>query len=253
MESDSQTDKKIAYLLTHKYDGDKNAAEKDIEKLKNGERFEYVLGWTYFCGKKIDLSLRTFIPRQKGQQWVWDAVQEIKSARGSKPISCLDPYAGSGCIGLVILLELPNATVDFLDIDQRALEQTKINLKLHQIPPSRYSLIHADNLQKLDKNYYNYIVANPPYIPLSRQQEVMPYVLAHEPHMALFGGDDGLLYIRPLITEAKRILKSGGKLWTETGHWHKESGLENLLKNEGYAEVFWKKDNICISAEKPHF
>ena len=62
------------------------------------------------------------------------------------------------------------------------------------------------------------IVANPPYIPEGAELE--PEVLEHDPHLALFGGVDGLSVIEPMIGNIARWLAVGGGVGVEHDDSH---------------------------------
>jgi release factor glutamine methyltransferase len=59
------------------------------------------------------------------------------------------------------------------------------------------------------------VVCNPPYIPLEAWESVTPEARDHDPHLALFSGDDGLEAIRVLERRAAVLLKPGGVVGAE--------------------------------------
>ena len=54
------------------------------------------------------------------------------------------------------------------------------------------------------------LTCNPPYIPLEAWESVAPEARDHDPHLALFSGDDGLDAIRVLERRAALLLRPGG-------------------------------------------
>ena len=65
------------------------------------------------------------------------------------------------------------------------------------------------------------LVSNPPYI---RQNEnIERSVYDYEPHVALFGGEDGLRFYREIFENAHKILKEHGMLFFEIGYDQKEN------------------------------
>ena len=105
-------DQQIERLLKEKYEGAETCGFRtDQERLKNGEPFEYVLGYTDFLGAKIDLSLRPMIPRPETAFWVERAINELKAKTGSLRLA--DTFSGAGNVGVALLKHLPNAIVDF--------------------------------------------------------------------------------------------------------------------------------------------
>ncbi|MDO8503072.1 MAG: methyltransferase, partial [bacterium] len=142
-----------------------------------------------FLNCRIDLSKWAFMPRTETEFWVKKAISKIKSDENtSRRIKVLDMFAGSGCIGIAVLKNIKNSQVDFVDIDKKAIEQIKINLKLNRIASSRYKIYQSDLFKKLKNKKYGYTFANPPYVAEDRIGEVQPSVLEYEPKKALFGG-----------------------------------------------------------------
>lgn len=206
---------------------------------------EYQRGYTKFLNCKIDLSKRVFIPRVETAFWLKKAIEEIKVLykKERATIKILDIFAGSGCIGIAILKNIENTQVDFVDIDQKALEQIKINLKLNKIPAKRYQVIQSNLFQKLKKKKYDFIFANPPYIAQQRINEVQPSVLEWEPKRAILAGKNGLSYIKKFLKEAKIFLKKNGFIYMEFDPLQKEE-LKKILEKNGYEKFKFFKDQF---------
>jgi len=224
-------EQEIKWLLEEKY-GNKitAAANQDIERIKNGEPIDYVVGWTDFCGANIDLSLRPLIPRPETELWLMEAIGDIKSRGDKGEIKCLDIFSGSGCVGIAILKNISEARVDFADIDDSALKQIMINLELNGIHENRFSIIKSDIFENVS-GAYDYIFANPPYI--STKYPVAQSAIIYEPHHSFLAGDNGLLFIRPFLDGSKKYLKSGGKLWMEFDAGERTE-IENILQKNNY-------------------
>ena len=206
---------------------------RDANRLLRGEPLDYIIGRVRFNGALIDLSCHPLIPRSGTENWVQKAIEYIKkSSNTEERIQCLDIFAGSGCIGISILKNIPHATVDFADVDREMLKQIEINLKINSIDQTRAKVIHSDIFKNIDKEY-NYIFANPPYVPLLEKDKVAKWCLEYEPHHSYFAGYDGLLFIEPFLREAKKHIKSGGKIWMEY-EWIKEEKIEKLLEDSDY-------------------
>src|SRR3989344_9398998 len=104
----------------------------------------YILGSVDFLKCKIDLSKRPLKPRVETEFWVEQAIEDIQANRSTEVIKCLDMFSGSGCIGIAILKHLESAVVDFVDVDEKAVEQIAINAKLNNIDASRFRVIQSD-------------------------------------------------------------------------------------------------------------
>jgi len=203
---------------------------------------EYKKGYTKFLNCKIDLRNRIFIPRIETEFWVKTALKELEKIE-ARPLFFLDMFAGSGCIGIAILKNIKNSQIDFVDIDKRAIEQIKINLKINEIPKSRYRIYYSNLFKKLENKKYDYIFANPPYVAKERIKEVESSVLEYEPKKALLAGKKGLFYIRKFLKEAKRHLGQRGIIYLEIDPQQKAE-IKDILKREGYKSFRFFKDQF---------
>lgn len=234
--------RETTWLLKEKYNGQLIArAKKDIGRLKRGEPIDYVIGFKEFLGCKIDLSFQPLIPRPETEYWAEKAIADIKQ-NGQQPTACLDIFAGSGCIGLAILKNVPKAQVAFADINRQNLLQIKTNLKTNQIQTQTYSLIQSNIFQNI-KNKYNYILANPPYIAYHNKNKVQKSVLDFEPHQALFAKNNGLGYIKKFLSQVKKYLNKNGKIYLEFDACQKEF-IKKILTQYHYSHYHFYKDQF---------
>ena len=157
-------------------------------------------------------------------------------------VRVLDVFAGTGCIGIAVLKNIKNSQVDFIENSKEATEQIKINLKLNKIEQKRYEIFQSNLFEKLKKRRYNFIFANPPYVALDRIGEVQKEVLEREPKEALFGGRDGMFWIKKFLKKAKKYLKKNGKIFMEFDPKQKV-GIKKILKKEKLKFQF-KKDQF---------
>lgn len=269
MGENAELQKEIRWLLDEKYQGRRTQeAEEDIASLKKGEHVDYLIGFVQFLGCKIDLSKHPFIPEPETEYWVGKAIEDIRQSaiiRKPSAIRCLDVFAGSGCVGIAVARHIPSVIVDFVEKDKKFCQQIEINTKLNYINSSRYNIIqsnlfnklsvpssisqfvHMHKLEdKLGQVKYDYILANPPYVPEKNKKSVEKSVLENEPLTAIFGGTDGLNYIREFLKEAKNYLRKGSlsaswrsKIYMEFDSNQKDQ-IPKLLKEYGYSnfEIF---------------
>jgi len=209
---------------------------------------EYKKGYTKFLNCRIDLSKRVFIPRIETEFWIKKTLKEIiiqTSRIRRSPISCvsvLDIFAGSGCIGIAVLKSIKNSYVDFVDIDEKAIKQIKINLKLNHVPKNRYKIYKSNLFEKI-KGKYDVIFANPPYVAKERIAEVEPSVLKYEPKRAILAGKKGLFYIRKFLKEAKKFLKPKSVIYLEFDP-QQIGDIKKILEKEGYKNHRFFKDQF---------
>ena len=249
-------EKNFGWLLKEKYQGNptKNFY-KDVKRLKAGEPVDYVIGFTEFLDCKIDLSKKPLISRPETEFWVEKAIEEIKNRKPfgtaqGKILRILDMFAGSGCIGLAVLKHIKNTEVIFVDIDKNNLEQIKINCKLNGIDKKRCKFIQSNifkglnpSSRRLIRAKYDFVFANPPYIPDYEilRNRIQKSVLRYESKKALFGGKDGLFYIKKFLKGAKKQLNSGGKIFMEFDSPQKNK-IETLLKKYRYKDWQFNQD-----------
>ncbi len=88
---------------------------------------------------------------------------------------------------------------------------------------------------------YDYIFANPPYIPKTKINKIQKSVLKFEPKKALFGGIDGLFYIRSFLKDAKKYLNTGGVIFMEFDPPQKKD-IEKLINEYGFSDYEFCKD-----------
>ncbi len=243
--------KEVGWLLKEKYNNKPTKQfNKDVERLKRGEPLDYVIGFTEFLGCKIDLSKKPLIPRPETEFWVERMIMQASSSRLPAP-KVLDMFAGSGCVGVAVLKNIKNSYIVFAEKDEKLLEQIKINIQKN-FPLNnsdelssgqrgeRFEVIQSDIFSNVEGEF-DFILANPPYIPTTRKNKIQKSVLKYEPKSALFGGEDGLRYIRKFLAEAKNFLNPGGSLYMEFDPIQKKE-IEKILKKFGYQDVGFIKD-----------
>ena len=238
----------IRWILQEKYNGQMTAlAKKDVARLKAGEPVDFLIGFVEFLGCKIDLSKRPLIPRLETEFWVEKAIDEMKAhstrfTRSGQNLRILDMFSGSGCIGVAVLKGVENSLCDFADSEDNCLKQIKVNCKINGIKKNRVGIIESDIFENVEGKY-DYIFANPPYIPVKNQHKVQKSALQYEPHAAMFGGNDGLTYINIFLADAKNHLNAGGKIFMEFDSPQKKK-IEAMLKKYGYRNFEFKKDQF---------
>lgn len=232
--------REASWLLEEKHQGKRTKeAEQDLKRLAKGEPVDYLIGFVEFAGCVIDLSSRPLIPRPETEHWTMKAIQELKTDT-RKSFHCLDMFAGSGCVGVAVLHHLPQALVDFAEQDKRLLGQIRLNLEKNGLSARRSRLFHSDVFSSVPGNY-DYIFANPPYIPESGRQKIQASVLQYEPAEALFAGRDGLEYIKRFLKEAKAHLNPEGRIYMEFDPIQRRE-IGEIAGKLGYKSCEFSKD-----------
>ncbi|MBQ7801143.1 MAG: peptide chain release factor N(5)-glutamine methyltransferase [Oscillospiraceae bacterium] len=188
--------------------------EDATQRLLAGEPLPYILGEWEFYGLTLHVNKNVLIPRDDTV-----AVAQLAINQGiflpSDP-RILDLCTGSGCIGLAIASRIKDARVTLADISKDALAVAKKNITTHKLS-GRVSCIQADALKPAPGvlGKFDMIVSNPPYITGAEMKELPPSVADYEPHLALYGGEDGLDFYRSIAENYTRALKPGGYLCLE--------------------------------------
>ena len=202
----------LQFLLRDKYKGNwQKEFIKDAERIKKGEPLDFVIGWAPFLKCRIDLRYKPLIPRPETEYWAELAIKEIGKRKSAK---VLDIFSGSGAIGIAVLKHLRTAKVDFGEYEPELTKQITYNLKLNKLA-GRKSKVFKSDIFKNIKGKYDFILANPPYIPLARKSKVNSSVVKYEKPSSLWGGKDGLYFVRKFLAGAKTHLLPGGQIWME--------------------------------------
>ncbi len=206
------------------------AMEDAVARVVAGEPMAYILGEWSFYGLNFYVDKNVLIPRDDTC-----AVAQLAIKKGlflDQDPRILDLCTGSGCIGIAVASRVKDARVTLADISREALAMAKKNIARHKLS-ARVSCVQADALQKpgafLGK--FDMIVSNPPYVTGKEMQELEPSVKEYEPHLALFGGEDGLDFYRSIAENYKECLKPGGYLALEFGMGQGDAVCDILQKN----------------------
>ncbi len=210
----------MEWLLKEKYGGEKSEAFfADCKKMALGEPLGYLIGHVPFLDTTIYLDSRPLVPRSETEFWTEHAINVIKDGNTpslgftDNPPRVLDLCAGSGCIGVAVAKVIPTAHVDFSEIEARHIPTIKKNLEKNGIKPDRTDIFQTNLFQGLS-GQYDYILANPPYVDADLHR-VDDSVVDFEPHLALFGGKQGVEIIAQIIVAAPAFLTPHGQLWIE--------------------------------------
>ena len=182
-----------------------------VLRVMAGEPLAYVLGQWDFYGMTLTVDKNVLIPRDDTCALTAMAIKQALFLNAAPRI--LDLCTGSGCIGLAIAHRVKDAKVTLADISKEALTIAKKNITDQKLT-GRVTAIGADALKEpmpfLGK--FDMIVSNPPYITTKEMEELDHSVKDYEPHLALHGGDDGLMFYRAIAENYQKALKQGGYL-----------------------------------------
>ena len=224
------------------YAGEKTceAVEAATVRLMKGEPLPYVLGEWEFYGLTLHVDRNVLIPRDDTCAVVGMAINQAIFLPADPRV--LDLCTGSGCIGLAIASRVKDARVTLADISKDALAVAKKNIVSNKMS-ARVSCVQADALSAAPAflGKFDMIVSNPPYITGPEMAELPDSVKNYEPHLALFGGRDGLDFYRSIAVNYSRALKPGGYLALEFGMGQGDDVCRILTEN-GYTILERTKD-----------
>ena len=127
----------------------------------------------------------------------------------------VDVCTGSGCLGILLAHQFPQARVDAVDLSADALAVAKINVRDHDVA-NQVTLYQSDVFDAVPVRQYDVLLSNPPYEP-SGICDALPREFQLEPRLALDGGADGLDIVRKLLVQAPARLKPHGIVVLEVG------------------------------------
>ena len=229
--------KDVSYLAIHPEEIVETKIETDfneaIQKKQEGIPLQYITNMQEFMGINFYVDENVLIPRPDTEVLVEEV---IKLAKEKENIAILDMCTGSGAIAIALAEYLTNAKITASDKSKKALGVAQKNAKNTK---ASIQFIESDLFGNI-KDKFDIIVSNPPYIE-SDVIKCLDKEVQKEPMMALDGGKDGLDFYRKIAKQARAYLNEDGYLALEIGYNQKEK-VKELLKKEGYREIYSKKD-----------
>jgi len=202
------------------------------------EPVAYITGRKEFWNLQFEVSPAVLIPRPETELIV-EAVLDVVPLL--QLFTMIDACTGCGNVAVAIAHERAGARIVATDISEAALEVARRNGARYGVD-GRVNFVRADLLDEVD-GPVDVITANPPYVPGRSEPGLQPEVREHEPHVALFGGDEGLSLIERLVRDAPPLLRPGGHLIFEFGYGQ-DLEVETLLKSSPYLTLVHLKCDL---------
>lgn len=209
----------------------------------SGEPIQYILGSWDFMDFRFKVGEGVLIPRPETEILVEEILGRISDIKN--PV-VYDLCSGSGCIGLSIKAIRPDADVYLVEKSEKALAYLNENRQAVCDGLEDVTLINGDILRFDDFKSLpvaDVIVSNPPYIRSDEIPTLQSEVL-REPHMALDGGDDGLIFYRVLVNDWTAKLKDSGFMAFECGEDQAEDICDLFSKINFGSEIINDYNNI---------
>lgn len=187
-----------------------------IRRRSLGEPVAYIIEEKGFFAEVFKVLPGVLVPRPETEGLVEEALKFIQKNKIENP-QILDLGAGTGCIGLSILKQIPTATLISVDISEKAVENIQINVEKFNLQDRVIILKSAVEDLKWENQLFDCILANPPYI-AHDDPMVEAHVLQHEPHQALFAENKGFLFLKNWSKLSVSSLKKPGLMAFEMGY-----------------------------------
>ncbi|MCR1889376.1 peptide chain release factor N(5)-glutamine methyltransferase [Longibaculum muris] len=212
-----------------------DAFQEGMKRYMAGEPIQYIKGKETFFSRDFIVNENVLIPRYETEELVENILYTIDDYFDDyDSIDLCDVGTGSGAIAISLALEEPKLKVTATDISEEALEVARLNARELSAQVDFYQ---GDMLKPLiERNIkVDIFVSNPPYIP--NEQEIENVVKDNEPHVALFGGNDGLYFYRKIFSQVHEVIKERALLAFEMGFDQRElmsEAVEHYFPNVPY-------------------
>ena len=219
-----------------------------LARRKQREPVAYILGEREFWSLPFHVTRDVLIPRPETEFLLETVLKTIK-VYGLPDGPLLDLCCGCGVIAIVLALELQKKVVA-ADLSRQALLVAQQNARRHGVK-GLVDFVQADLLSPMfPGNRFSMVVANPPYVSrVEMQAELEPEVVRYEPHLALYGGEDGLEIIRKIRLGLPLVMCDRGYFFMEIGAGQGEEIREIFSGDDDSGGVFDRveifKDYAC--------
>lgn len=210
---------------------------KAVKAHAAGQPVQYIIGSEEFYGRTFQVNEDVLIPRPETEELVYNALQKISKLFGTATVlEMADIGTGSGAIAVTMKLEKPELTVTATDIYGPTLELAQKNAEQNG---AEIEFFQGDLLQPLISKgkKFDIILSNPPYIPEKDIEWMSDVVTKHEPHRALFAGEEGLDLYKRFMAELPAVIKDRALIGFEIGAGQSEAVSALLQKTFPQANI----------------
>lgn len=198
-----------------------------MARILKDEPMAHVLGYSWFYGYKMIVNGDVLIPRVETEELCAQILARIDEFFPDyEKVECADVGTGSGAIAIAVAKEEPKVVMHATDISEEALVTARKNAEINE---AAIDFTAGDMLEPLiaQGRKLDVLISNPPYIPADEQMEKS--VVDFEPHVALFGGSDGLYFYRRIFERCREVLKDKAFMAFEMG-WDQRARMSALVE-----------------------
>ncbi|MBQ5782933.1 MAG: peptide chain release factor N(5)-glutamine methyltransferase [Oscillospiraceae bacterium] len=216
-------------------DVDDTAAQKLLEYAqmrKDGYPLQYIIGRWQFFDMELFVGEGVLVPRQDTETVCEGAFRALEKMHSPQ---VLDLCSGSGCIALAVKRFFPASQVTAVEKSADAFRYLEKNIAHTGF---EVKAVQGDVFgfeQTLPHNSLDLVISNPPYIDFAVADTLQTEV-KHEPQMALFADNKGLLFYSYITRNYKKLLRTGGFVVFEYGFDQQEQ-VREILRSEGFSIV----------------
>ena len=214
-----------------------------VQRHLAGEPVAYLIGEWEFYGLPLDISEHVLIPRPDTEVLAEKAIEFVQPLGECR---VLDLCAGSGCVGLAVASQCPDARVVLGELSEGALRICRQNIRRNGLTGRVVPLamdVMAGPPAHLGE--FDCIVSNPPYIPRADIPGLDISVKDYEPLMALDGGEDGLDFYRAICRGWRDVMRPGTGLFFEVGIGQADDVLR-IMRQVGFGDIQVADDGAGI-------
>lgn len=234
-------------LLAHAHQGKELSAEVSaaleplVQRREAREPLQHIVGRAPFMNFEVEVGPGVFIPRPETESLAERALSIAQSLGvDERGLSIVDLCSGSGVLAISLARAVPWSSVVAIEVSPEACDYLERNVS-RLAPSVRVTCSSVvDFAATQAQSSLDMIVANPPYIPDSEVPND-PEVFSHDPHLALFGGADGLDVVREIVEFGLRALRPGGVIMMEHSNLQ-GAAIADLLAESGFRTIHTEQD-----------
>ncbi|MCX8164888.1 MAG: peptide chain release factor N(5)-glutamine methyltransferase [Aquificaceae bacterium] len=184
-----------------------------LNKLEEGYPLQYLIGEWDFYGNTFYVEEGVLIPRPETEILVEEVLKRLPL---EEPMLGFELGVGTGCISISLLLCRESLKMLASDINLKALKLARRNSKRHGVS-ERLMLVGSDLFEAIKPKAFDFVVSNPPYIPMSEWESLSKGVRL-EGYNSLIAGMEGWEFYVRIGRDLEKYLKGNGFFAFEIGH-----------------------------------